>query len=70
MANERSDGRRRWIWVAGCLIALLPMAGCDVINKEFRAAAVPAIESGVNAILDGLADGIFAVLDPNATTGE
>jgi len=50
------------------LLGLLPLAGCDAVNKEFRAAAGPAIESGVDAILDGLVDGFFAVFDPDATT--
>lgn len=69
MADERGSGSgRRWVCVLGCLMGLLPLAGCELVNQEFRAAAGPALESGVDAILDGLVDGFFAILEPNATT--
>ena len=49
----------------GLLIVL--QSGCIPIEgTEFRDAALPAIETGINAILDGLVDGIFAVIEPEA----
>lgn len=46
------------------------MAGCIPIKgSEFRDAALPAIESGVNAIIDGFVTGIFAAIEPEAETG-
>ncbi len=48
---------------AGCLAA--GIAGCDDKFDEFREAAAPALESGVNAVLDGLVTGVFAVVEPN-----
>lgn len=46
------------------------MAGCIPIKgTEFRDAALPAIQTGVNAILDGLVTGIFAAIEPEAQTG-
>lgn len=43
-------------------------AGCELVTDEFREAAVPALETGVDSILDGLVDGFFAVADPDGTT--
>jgi hypothetical protein len=39
--------------------------GC-LSGTEFRSAAAPAIKTGVNSILDGLVDGLFAVVEPDA----
>ncbi len=86
--NESDGGRRKRSWgavlatgaVAAVLVPLL-MGGCgfgDDIQREFRAAAVRGIESGVRsiangqgeegikAIVGGLLDGIFTVADPKA----
>ena len=60
----------RRVGLAVCLPALLLSAGCEAITKEFRAVAGPAIETGVNSILDGLVDGFFAVFDPDETTAQ
>ncbi|MBK8913253.1 MAG: hypothetical protein IPM64_01400 [Phycisphaerales bacterium] len=46
------------------MLAMLAAAGCDSdIAKEFRAAAVPQLETGINAIADGLISGAFAIAD-------
>ncbi len=44
---------------------------CDGVFEEFRAAASDELEEGVNAILDGVVTGVFAVFEPDdpATTG-
>jgi hypothetical protein len=44
------------------LLAVIP-AGCTT-GRDFREAALPSLRTGVDAILDGLLDGIFAVIDP------
>lgn len=50
------------IWIATLAI------GCDSeIQKEFRSAAVSSIETGVNAIFDGVISGVFAVADTEAS---
>ena len=38
--------------------------GC-LAGREFREIAVPAVHSGVSLILDGLVDGVFAILEPD-----
>ena len=48
--------------------ALMTQTGC-LTGPEFRAAALPAVESGVDQILDGLVDGIFAAIQPETTSG-
>lgn len=60
--------RRRRTALGGITLGLL-LSGCS-IGSEFRAAAVPALETGVNAILDGFVDGIFAVIDPDDPQGD
>lgn len=51
--------------VAMVLVTL--SAGCD-FNATFRQVAVPSVHSGVTQILNGLVDGVFAVIDPTTTT--
>lgn len=65
-STTRPTARQRISCSAGALTALLvaALAGCDSdIAKEFRAAAVPQLEAGVNALVDGLVSGAFAVAD-------
>ncbi len=62
---------RRKICALGASAALilsagLSMGGCNDDYDEFRAVAGPKLEAGVDALLDGLVDGIFAVIEPNA----
>ena len=47
--------------------ALVTQTGC-LAGTEFRAAALPALESGVEQILDGLVDGIFAAIQPESSS--
>lgn len=49
---------------------LLLGTGCgDEIQKEFRAAAVGSIESGIGQIADGIISGIFAVAEVDGGSG-
>ena len=56
-------------WMAGVTAAgLLALAtGCTLTDKEFRTIAGPQLEAGINSILDGLVDGLFAVIEPDTT---
>ena len=54
------------VWATiGLAVAL--MSGCSLITDEFRATAVPALQTGVQSILTGLVDGLFAVVDPGTS---
>ena len=44
------------------------VSGCADVGRDFRTAAGPAIESGVRSIVDGVLDGLFAVIEPETTT--
>ncbi len=50
------------------LLAGLSMGGCNDDFDEFRTAAGPQLEAGIDALLDGLVDGIFAVVEPDTAT--
>ncbi len=64
----------RRLRLCGAILALatLPLAlttGCgDEVSKEFREAALGSIETGMNAVVDGLLDGFFAVAEPNTAS--
>ncbi|QOJ13210.1 MAG: hypothetical protein HRU75_00540 [Planctomycetia bacterium] len=62
-------GRAAALRLGGVLLLALGAAGCDSdIAKEFRAAAVPQLEAGINAIADGLISGAFAIADARDPT--
>ena len=42
-------------------LLLTPNAGC-LVGTQFRAAALPAFQSGVSQILDGFVNGVFAAI--------
>jgi len=48
------------------ILAAACLTGCDR-SREFRDAAGSALHSGVSLILDGLVDGVFAVIEPDTT---
>jgi len=58
---------KRWLVGIGfiCLTSMR-LSGCGAFSQQFRSAATPSLRTGVNAILDGFVQGIFAVVDPNA----
>ncbi len=61
----RKAGRIRAILGTLVLMTLLVGADCqDDVRDEFRTASAQSLQAGVNAILDGLVDGLFAVFDP------
>ncbi len=50
-----------------CGASLFTVAGCPLAEPDFRAAALPAVESGVTQIINGLLNGVFAVIEPDST---
>ena len=66
----RKSFRTPWLRVLSlvvCTCGFTVMTGC-ITGPEFRAAAGPGIESGVSAIVNGVLDGLFAVIEPDAST--
>jgi hypothetical protein len=55
--------RRGGLIASLCLLASVQW-GC-LSGTEFRSVAAPAIKTGVSSILDGLVDGLFAVVEPD-----
>ncbi len=53
------------------VFALACGGGCGVsdLSAEFRAVAGDQLQIGVTALLNGLVDGAFAVLEPGDSTG-
>lgn len=58
---------RLLVLMIGGGMALLTMGGCAQA-EEFRAVAVGQVQSGLTSIVTGLIDGVFAVIEPDATT--
>ena len=49
-------------------ILLMGSTGCiPTRGVQFREAALPAIESGVSSIMNGVLDGIFAAIEPETS---
>ena len=53
------------VLICGAILAGAMGAGCDIpaASSEFREAAGSSIEQGIRSIIDGILDGIFAVID-------
>lgn len=58
-------GRKASVGAIVMIMAAVCLTGCT--GREFRDVAGPAVHSGVSLILDGLVDGVFAVIDPDTT---
>ena len=68
MSNRRTRVRRNQsLAVGAAALALSGITGCTV-GREFRAAAGPAVQSGVTQIVNGILDGLFAAIEPEPTT--
>ena len=65
----RAIQSRRACGILGLLLAGSMLTGCEeAVRNEFRTAAATSLQSGLSAILDGIVDGIFAVIEPDETT--
>ena len=69
-SNSAEATRKGMPWGAGLAALTLGLVtGCDEgVRREFRAAAVSSVESGVSALIDGVTSGVFAALDANAAS--
>jgi hypothetical protein len=68
MHNPRTN-RIAWRTVAWLALAALACTGCESdMAKEFRTAARPQLEAGVDSLVSGLLDGAFALWEPDTTT--
>lgn len=64
------SSRRNLACALAAIAVVFPLtlsAGC-VTGTEFRAAAGPAVQQGLTLILDGVVDGLFAVVEPDTET--
>jgi len=59
--------RSKRVQVVVALLSLGATAGCTA-GREFRAAALPAVQSGTLSIATGLLDGLFAAIAPQPQT--
>ena len=59
---------RSCVTTIAMVVAATSSTGC-LAGREFREIAVPAVHSGLSLILDGLVDGVFAVIDPDNAVG-
>ena len=59
--RERGPGGLA-VWFVAAVLAV--SSGCVLSGSEFRAIAGPAVENGVTQIVNGLLDGLFAVIAP------
>jgi len=65
-----TDRSTRRLAALAAVTALTCAGGCQVsdYSAEFRAAAGDELQNGVMALLTGLVDGAFAVLEPGDST--
>lgn len=61
MTQFRSPSRTCSLLCLGSL-GILASAGCTV-GREFRQAALPAVQEGVALILNGVLDGVFSAIE-------
>lgn len=58
---------RFWVLMVGTGMTLSMAGGCAEA-EEFRSIAASQVQSGLTSIVTGLIDGVFAVIEPDATT--
>ncbi len=68
MSGWSRTGWPRALAIAATTIGLTFQVGCPLTGTEFRDQALPAVQSGVTEIVNGLLDGLFAVVEPDTTT--
>ena len=68
MSMERI--RIRWPQALGVALVAMVLAGSTgcLTGTEFRTVAGPAVQTGVTTIVNGLLDGIFAVIEPDVSS--
>ena len=67
MRKRMDTWRGRIVLLTAAVAAVATLGGC-VAAEKFRAAAGSSLQTGVNALADGLIDGVFAVFEPDTTS--
>jgi len=71
MYREPSKSKRTSLCVCLLSLAFIALGGCvPVEGRQFREAALPAIESGMSSILNGILDGVFASIEVESSTSD
>ncbi len=71
MYQGTSKSKRRSLSVCLLGLAFFAQGGCIPIEgTQFREAALPAIETGMSAILNGILDGVFATIEVETQTSD
>lgn len=68
MKNNLLNRSRRVMALFVTGAGLMQLSGCPVTGREFVATAGPSVKNGVTLIVNGLLDGLFAAIEPDATT--
>lgn len=69
MYPEPSKSKRTSLCACLLGLAILTLGGCvPVEGRQFRETALPAIESGMSSILNGILDGVFASIAVESST--
>lgn len=68
----RQNRTKLGILFGTAIIAItLATSGCTMpYGKQFRDTALPGIQSGVQSILTGFVDGVFASIEPEADSND
>lgn len=71
LARHQRDGVMRRGAACAAIVLCASVLGCngDSRVKEFRERATPGIQAGVEQLIGGILDGLFAVSDPDSTSG-
>ncbi len=64
MRNTTHTTRVRRLVVAAAGLSACLQIGCPIQGTLFRETALPAIQTGVTAIMNGMLEGFFAVIQP------
>lgn len=65
MNQPTARRRARYLSLVTGLLSLHAVGNCGTAGKEFRSIAGPAVQQGVSSIVNGLLDGVFAVVAPD-----
>ncbi len=65
--QKLSKASTKWL-VVGAASVLAVTQGACVTGTQFRSAALPSVESGVNQVLDGLVSGFFAAIEVESSS--
>lgn len=65
--RPRNPTRRSQLVALALLAGSISLTTGCLTGTEFRSVAGPAVQSGVKSIVNGVLDGLFAVIEPDTT---